>query len=123
MGQCYYIKTSFRIRKGEEENLVNAMTNFLRCHNFREADLDLLKGKDIEEQLEHVLGLLFPNCEGSREGLKNDLTADFNASYGWESLMYEGFETMAPFLTNGSKLGIWPDSGHYWLRVRDGKAA
>ena len=46
---------------------------------------------------------------------------DFDASYGWERVMLEWFEVMAPFLGNGSKLVIYPDSGRDEVVVRDGK--
>lgn len=46
---------------------------------------------------------------------------DFDASYGWESVMLEWFEVMAPFLKNGSRLIIYPDSGRDEVVVRNGK--
>lgn len=47
--------------------------------------------------------------------------ADFNASYGWESVMTGWFDFIAPYLENASILRIAPDTGSYSGEVRDGK--
>ena len=45
----------------------------------------------------------------------------FNASYGWEVVMIEMFETITPFLEDGSELLIYPDSDYDKLIVKNGK--
>lgn len=35
----------------------------------------------------------------------------FDASYGWESVMMDAFEKIAPYLEDGSEIKIYPDSG------------
>ena len=46
---------------------------------------------------------------------------DFDASYGWESVMMEWFKVLAPFLKNGSELLIYPDSDYDKLVIKNGK--
>lgn len=46
---------------------------------------------------------------------------DFNASYGWERIMTEWFEVLAPFLANGSQMLIYPDSDYDKLVIKNGK--
>lgn len=46
---------------------------------------------------------------------------DFNASYGWEGVMLDWFEIMAPFLGNCSTLLIYPDSDYDEVTIKDGK--
>ena len=46
---------------------------------------------------------------------------DFDASYGWESVMMEWFEALAPFLANGSQMIIYPDSDYDKLVIKNGK--
>ena len=124
MGMCYYAEITFRVWKGREDGLRRTMTEFLQTHNFSKADAARLEGMDFEDFVNESMRLLFPYSCRQDDGKKHFFfTAEFNASYGWESLMCEAFEIMAPFLRDGSSLGIWPDSGHYWLRTRDGKVA
>ena len=45
----------------------------------------------------------------------------FNASYGWERIMMEWFEVLAPFLANGSQMLIYPDEDYDKLVIKNGK--
>lgn len=46
---------------------------------------------------------------------------DFNASYGWESVMLDWFEVMSPFLGSCSTLLIYPDNDYDEVVIKDGK--
>ena len=46
---------------------------------------------------------------------------DFDASYGWERVMMEWFEVLAPFLANGSQMLIYPDEDYDKLVIKNGK--
>lgn len=50
----------------------------------------------------------------------NCYESDFDASYGWESVMTEAFKYMAPALKDGSELYIWPDFEEDYLVVQNG---
>jgi len=45
----------------------------------------------------------------------------FDASYGWERIMMEWFEVLAPFLANGSQMLIYPDEDYDKLVIKNGK--
>ena len=45
----------------------------------------------------------------------------FNASYGWESVMMEWFDVLAPFLADGSQMLIYPDEDYDKLVIKNGK--
>ena len=45
----------------------------------------------------------------------------FEASYGWESVLIEMFETLTPYLENGSSIKIWPDSGCVKYSIKNGQ--
>ena len=49
-------------------------------------------------------------------------SSGFNASYGWESVMMESFEDLAPYMQAGSFLNIDVDEGVDYAVVKDGKA-
>lgn len=46
---------------------------------------------------------------------------DFDASYGWERVMMEWFNVLAPFLKDKSMLLIYPDSDYDKLVIKNGK--
>lgn len=48
-------------------------------------------------------------------------TSDFDASYGWEGVMTEAFQAIAPALADGSRLEIYPDAGMHTLLKQDGR--
>ena len=63
---------------------------------------------------------------GWGQKLKETANADwlysgFDASYGWESVMTDAFEKIAPFLEEGSEIKIYPDSGCDHGIVENGK--
>ena len=45
----------------------------------------------------------------------------FNASYGWECVMMDMFETLAPFVSEGSELYISIDNDYDKLVIKNGK--
>ena len=46
---------------------------------------------------------------------------DFDASYGWESVMIEVFEALVPVLRDGSTLDLSADNAYVGYAVTDGK--
>lgn len=51
-----------------------------------------------------------------------EYTSDFDTCYGWERIMMEAFDEIAPYLADGSKIVIYPDSGADIAVVKGGKA-
>lgn len=47
---------------------------------------------------------------------------EFNASYGWESVMIEMFEELVPYIREDAKLIIYPDSGWSETTIHNGEA-
>jgi len=76
------------------------------------------------DNLHDLMGIFFGGWKGRLETAPADKTwefADFDASYGWESLMMDAFETIAPYLADDSVIKILPDSGCDHGTVRNGK--
>ena len=44
----------------------------------------------------------------------------FNASYGWECVMIDWFNVLAPYLADGSQMLIYPDSDYDELIIKNG---
>lgn len=47
-------------------------------------------------------------------------SADFNASYGWESVLVKMFKILGVYLANGSQLDISIDNDYNGLVIRNG---
>lgn len=56
----------------------------------------------------------------SQTGTSIECDCGFDASYSWESVMYDWFSFIAPSLNAGS-IDIYPDSGHVFGEVQNGK--
>ena len=124
MGQCYDVNLCVRfkdeegakkalqakIARAEEEHVAYN----LPIHGSRWFDID---------KIWDLMALFFGGWEGrfheqddweqkrevSKEGVW--LWAGFDASYGWENVMMDAFELLAPHLEDGSEIRIYPDSG------------
>lgn len=46
---------------------------------------------------------------------------DFDASYGWESVLMDMFRVLVPDLMDGSEILIYPDEDYDHLKVKGGK--
>ena len=126
MGQTYsvYLKVRFNDEEGAKKALHNKISKGREEHV--EYDVEGLVNKhhfDMDDTLD-LLSVFFSGW-GSRlrdttqEGV---ITSDFNACYGWESIMIETFDLLAPFVGDGSWLKIYPDYDYDLLEVKDGKA-
>ena len=124
MGQCYttYLKLRFEDEEGAKKTLQNIITRDGQVDLddvCRHDDLDLYT---IDGCLRHFYADWEHGYRWSDYPKQGWLCGDFNASYGWESVMIEVFEAIAPYLRNGSILKIYPDSDYDHLMVKDGKA-
>jgi len=124
MGQCYsvYLKVRFTDEEGAKKALQQKIAR--GAEERTDYSLDHYKG-DLGLDLDNVHDLvrLFFGGWKARfdETADSDwVTADFDASYGWEYVMMDAFDIMAPYLEDGSSIEIYPDSGKDICVVCDG---
>lgn len=100
-----------RIAKGAEERV-----NYSLDHYRDDIGLDL-------ENVDDLVRMIFGGWEARLEpgSIPGWLTAGFNASYGWESVMMDAFEAMGPFLEETAEVYIDVDEGYDRGRVINGK--
>ncbi len=67
----------------------------------------------------HQQGDWEKNHEMQKEGVW--LWSGFDASYGWENVMMDAFEKIAPYLEDDSEIKIYPDSGCDYGYVENGE--
>jgi hypothetical protein len=125
MGQCYSIEIKARFR--DEDGAKKALQAKLDRHEEEHVAYNLPHFTEelgmSTDNLHDLMGIFFGGWKGKLEPSTTDdwEYADFDASYGWESLMMDAFETIAPYLADGSEIKIWPDSGCDHGTVRNGK--
>ena len=108
MGQTYTVELK-NIKVKNEPDLVKRSNEYFKSIDVANKE-KFINLKTFDE----VLSAVFPNLENGKVA---SYFADFDASYGWESVMYEWFEAVAPDLAEGSSIEVWPDSGSWGLVV------
>lgn len=125
MGQTYDV--NLRVRFKDEDGAKKALTEKLARaeQEHVEYNLPLLKARGFDfDKIWDLMSVFF--C-GFGQRLKETadkawLYAGFDASYGWETVMAEAFEEIAPYLEDESEIKIYPDSGCDHGYVKNGKA-
>ena len=125
MGQCYDVnlKVRFKDEEGAKRALRAKIARGKQEHVLYDVQGLRMKGFDFDN-IRDLMSVFF--CEwGDRLRPAADeawLNSGFNASYGWESVMMDAFEKIAPFLEDGSEIIIYPDSDYDKAEVTNGKA-
>lgn len=107
MGQTYTVELNLNIKS--EPELVKRSNEYFRAIDVADKE-EFINLNTADE----VLRSVFPNLHawgGAR------YSADFDASYGWENVMYQWFKAVAPALKEGSTIEVWPDSGKWKCKV------
>ena len=124
MGQTYSI--NLKLKFSDEKGAVKALQAKIARGKDEQVNyyLDhyLLLGIGTEK-IADLLRIFFGGWTGKLEKHpENTLSSDFGASYGWEGVMMDAFDEMAPFLEDGSSIRIYPDSGVDKGTVKNKKA-
>ena len=124
MGQCYSVE--IKVRFTDEDGAKKALKTKLARHEEEHINYNLEHFKEIgigTDNLTDLMGIFFGGWNGKLTTNENKewRYADFDASYGWESVMMDAFEAIAPYLANGSVIKIYPDSGCDCGTIRRGK--
>lgn len=125
MGQCYDV--NLRVRFKDEKGAKKALFDKIGRANKEKVLYNMqglrMKGFDFDN-IWDLMSVFF--C-GWGQRLKE--TADkswlyscFDATYGWENVMMDAFDKIAPYLEDGSEIKIYPDSGCDHAYVENGKA-
>lgn len=125
MGACYDVNLKVRFR--DEEGAKRA----LKAKIGRANEEKILYGenglKALGFDFDNIMDLLSVFFCGWGDRLRPAadeawLNSGFDASYGWESVMMDAFDKIAPFLEDGSVIVIYPDSDYDKAEVINGKA-
>ena len=107
MGQCYSVGLKIKVKHNSEEKAAEA----LRLHMLQDDKTEY----NFEEFADFGVGT------EKLDDLIKKYHNDFDASYGWDTVMKEMFETLTPFLEDQSKIDIYSDGYSIHGLVENGK--
>lgn len=123
MGQCYSI--ILKVKFSDDAGAVKALKNKISHADSEHTDYNLNHYKElgvgtdsIGDLLKIFFGGWYAKLEDCGDG---EFTSDFDCPYGWEGVMMDAFDEIAPYLHNGSYIKIYPDNGCDYGKVVDGK--
>ena len=124
MGQCYDVNLHVRF-KDEKAAKQALLAKIDRADEERVVyNIPGLRAQGFD--LDNIWDLMSVFFCGWGQRLKptvggGGLYSCFDASYGWEGVMMDAFDKIAPFLEDYSEIVIYPDSGRDWGYVEDGE--
>ena len=131
MGACYSVELKLKFKNGEadKEKAVKALQNYIRIHNGDDVNFcleDWKKDGVTQDTFEDLLRIFFCGWSRWNMGIEQngewlECDNDFDASYGWEEIMLDAFETISPFLSDGSEIYVYPDSDCHHAVIDNGK--
>lgn len=122
MGQCYSVNVNVKLK--DEAGAIKALQNKIATDKRTNYSLDEYAAQGIgTETFDDLMRIFLAGWKGQEVSIdENGYHNDFNASYGWESVMVEMFHVIAPYCKDGSEIRIYPDHGSVVYGVRNGKA-
>lgn len=120
MGQCYNVTLKIKVR--DERGAVRALQEKLAKGKAEHTEYNVetfrAEGTGTEriDDLVRIFLAGYKNIPFHSFSIENKgkftvYTSEFNACYGWEAVMLDFFEVLAPFLDDLSWIKVWPDSG------------
>lgn len=126
MGQTYDVnlRVRFKDEKGAKKALFDKISRAKQEHILYDMQGLRMKGFDFDN-IWDLMSVFFCGWgEKFHHDTQNEggwIWSGFDASYGWESVMMDAFEKIAPFIKDGSEIKIYPDSGCDHGIVENGK--
>ena len=130
MGACYSVRLRMKFKAGQKEKAAVQLQRLIK-HETR-ADFSLPRhqqeGVTPDSGMEDLVRIFLAGWKETpfKLQIRSDGTEEyenvFSAGYGWERVMIEMFEALAPYLMDGSKMEICLDSSHDRLMIVGGEA-
>lgn len=130
MSTCYSVTAYLTFKKGlVQTGLENIKEHLIR--NNKNVDFGFGSYSDFKslndvKTFEDAINLVFAGHQGMCEikhpnELEYNFYSGFNASYGWETVIYDFFKYLSPCLEDKSEMTVYPDSGRTKLFMEEGK--
>ena len=120
MGAVYDVTVKMKYK--DAEAVAEATRNYIKeTGDWIEWNLDK---HPLDVDLDTLVKYVIMDSQFTVEEIKGgkEYNSGFDQSYGWEGVMLEWFEHIAPTLRNGSTLWIYPDEDYDKVVVKNGEA-
>ena len=122
MGACYTVEMKIKI--SEKKKATEALHNHMLSDKRTDYGLEEYAKIGIHaDSLDHIIQIYLAGKNKSYTMDNEDgwsyYENDFDASYGWERVLYEMFEILAPFLEDESEMTVYPDNGCTHIIIHD----
>lgn len=126
MGACYYVR--LKVKVNDEQGAIKALNEFIiRTNKGVDYSLDKYAQQGVTtETFDDLIKIFLAGWKHQEltitpKRIYTYYENDFDASYGWESVMMNMFEVIAPYLKDNSELLIYPDEDYDKLVVKNGQ--
>lgn len=117
MGQTYSVEARLTFKNDDPASFCKIISDEIAVRNGKTANFDLTRG-NIDDPFGCFKILTSANACQTKDGLRY---ADFDGSYGWESVLTQVLRAAARELADGSRILICPDDGCTEIAVKKGK--
>ena len=115
MGQCYSVTMELDYK--DSRKVVDALNAYIDETDGRGVRYDLSHDRT---KLPELMKVFLTDRDYTCDEEGKSFSSAFDASYGWDDVLRDMFESLAPVLDDGSYMEVWPDSGNYLLTVAGG---
>lgn len=125
MGACYDVTMKLKFKDNKENEAYDALWNYMQDdhrsnYNFDKFEKEGITTKTLNELIQICLaGWRSTPYDVHSEGNWSCYENSFDASYGWESVLFDMFHVLTPFLQDGSEINIYPDWESSCLMVKN----
>ena len=125
MGACYDV--TLRVKIKDESGAVNALKKLIQNDTRTNYNLEKYAEQGIiTETFDDLMRIFLAGWKGQEVQITDSkgytkYQNEFDASYGWEDVLINMFKSIAPFAADKSRLLVYPDSGYYDLRIKNGE--
>ena len=120
MGQCYTVEAKLIFKGNDPTAFCDVVIDEIRKRHGISAEFDLKRG-NLKDPFDCFRTLTSENARimAKKDKSQEIWEAEFDASYGWESVMFDIFKAALSTCENGSYVKVWPDSDSWKLVVKD----
>lgn len=125
MGACYSV--TLRVKMKDEAGAINALKELIKNDTRTNYNLEKYAEQGITtETFDDLMRIFLAGWKGQEVQITDSkgyikYQNEFDASYGWEDVLINMFKSIAPFAADKSRLLVYPDSGYYDLRIKNGE--
>lgn len=122
MGQWYDVTVKMKVK--DADGLIKKSVDVFKteCPKWYEEAKDVMPCDTVYGCVAFALAVYQHDFTAEHKGGTTTYHSSFHATYSWGAVMCAWFESVAPYLKDGSSMLVYPDDGHYEYVVKNGKA-